>query len=188
MTIAEARQTFARLMQTAQTRPLSVTEKKQLSYARQQLRMDRRGGRRNPKKAPATGAGNFVVTNFLPRGEHTGTYLLLIRNAAGNVHIFGLSANDAKRAQLDGARHVSVAEARRIIGSARRSGSNPRKRQAKRNPATKRTPGGYTYMGRLVEIRYNRDHGRSPGFYRHTFTARPKVYYRASDNSIKVKG
>lgn len=49
-------------------------------------------------------------------------------------------------------------------------------------------PGGLIRMGKLVELRYQRDHGRQPGFYKHTFKVRPVIYYRSSDNSIWIKG
>jgi hypothetical protein len=110
MTISEARQVFAHLMTTARTRRLTTTEKTQLSYARQKLRTDRKGARRNPvKKRPAA-------------------------------------------------------------------------------TRTRTNPGGFIRMGKLVEIRYYRDHGNFKGFYKHPFKVRPDIYYRASDNSIFIKG
>lgn len=110
MTISEARQIFSHLMTTARTRRLTTTEKTQLSFARQKLRTDRKGARRN-----------------------------------------------------------SVAKRRKAI-------------------TTHQNPGGMIRMGKLVEIRYYRDHGTARGFYKHPFKVRPTIYYRASDNSIFIKG
>src|SRR4030095_531310 len=115
MTISEASQVFPHLMSTARTRRLTTTEKTQLSYARQKLRTDRKGARRNP------------VT---------------------------------KR----------------------------RKTTARANPPGPRASTAFIRMGKLVEIRYYRDHGRARGFYKHPFKVRPDIYYRASDNSIFIKG
>jgi hypothetical protein len=110
MTISEARRVFAHLMTLARTRHLTTTEKAQLSYARQKLRSNLKGARRNPVKKRRTTA------------------------------------------------------------------------KARKNPS------GLIRMGKLVEIRYYRDHGAQKGFYKHPFKVRPTIYYRASDNSIFIKG
>jgi hypothetical protein len=51
-------------------------------------------------------------------------------------------------------------------------------RTAKKNPKRER-------MGRLIEIRYERDHGRNKGFYKHTFETDVDVF--ASEDSIFAK-
>lgn len=110
MTVSEARRVFSHLMTLARSRRLTTTELAQLSAARQKLRGERHGARRNPA---------------IKRRKTT---------------------------------------------------------KARSNPT------GLIRMGKLVEIRYSRDHGRNPGFYKHTFKVRPTIYYRATDNSIFIKG
>jgi hypothetical protein len=56
---------------------------------------------------------------------------------------------------------------------------------AKHNP---RERGGLVRMGRLIELRYDRDHGAHPGFYKHVFKSKPTVYYDPQKNVILVKG
>lgn len=64
-------------------------------------------------------------------------------------------------------------------------GNKSRRRAAAKNP---RNTGGLIRMGRLVEIRYERDHGRAPGLYKHPFThRRPTIYYRKSDDTIIIR-
>jgi hypothetical protein len=52
------------------------------------------------------------------------------------------------------------------------------KHEAKENPRRVR-------MGKLVEIRYERDHGQHQGFYKHTFETNVDVY--ASEDSIVAR-
>lgn len=54
-------------------------------------------------------------------------------------------------------------------------GRRKMRRTASRRPRS--NGGDKTRMGKLVEIRYLRDHGRAPGFYKHEFKSRPTVYY-----------
>jgi hypothetical protein len=69
-----------------------------------------------------------------------------------------------------------TAKARRFFGA--RASGYPR-RKAKKNPLTR--------MGKLVELRYHRDHGKHPGFYKHVFRSRPTVYYDASKRTIFIR-
>jgi hypothetical protein len=43
-------------------------------------------------------------------------------------------------------------------------------------------------MGTLEELRYYRDHGRSPGYYRHPFEVHPTIYYHPSVNGVEIRG
>lgn len=52
---------------------------------------------------------------------------------------------------------------------------------AKKNP-------GVVRMGKLVEIRYERDHGKSPGLYKHEFKVRPTIYFDRATNTITIRG
>lgn len=47
-------------------------------------------------------------------------------------------------------------------------------------------PRGGRRVGRIVEIRYERDWGRQPGFYKHVFRV-PASLYRLPDNSILIR-
>lgn len=49
-------------------------------------------------------------------------------------------------------------------------------------------PGGrLARLGPLEELRYHRDHGASPGYYKHRFTSKPCVYYDSRRNWIVIK-
>jgi hypothetical protein len=61
------------------------------------------------------------------------------------------------------------------------SGNKPRRRISRARAS------GLIRMGRLVELRYQRDHGTKPGMYKHPFTRRPTIYYRPSDDTIIIR-
>jgi hypothetical protein len=48
----------------------------------------------------------------------------------------------------------------------------------------KDNPKGRIRMGKLIEIRYDRDHGANPGYYKHKFDSHVPVYYSERDNKI----
>lgn len=54
--------------------------------------------------------------------------------------------------------------------------------------APRRNPGGLMRMGRTIELRYERDFGRLPGFYKHEFESRPVVFFDPRRNWIIIKG
>jgi hypothetical protein len=178
MTISEARQVFSHLMTTARTRRLTTTEKTQLSYARQKLRSDRKGVRRNPGPK-ATREKNYVIASTGPDGQR-----IYLSPASRWIRDRAL----AKRYTEKDA--TSLAQLFQDRGNPAHALKLERPGFI-RNPARKKVrsnPGEFIRMGKLVEIRYYRDHGRFKGFYKHPFKVRPDIYYRASDNSIFIKG
>jgi hypothetical protein len=63
-------------------------------------------------------------------------------------------------------------------------GSDP----TKRNPRGRRSRRGLLRMGKLVELRYYRDHGKKPGYYKHRFeNSSPTIYYDQAKNMILVR-
>ena len=177
MTISEARQVFSHLMTTARTRRLTTTEKTQLSYARQKLRANRHSTRNPVKRSKATRARKnpeVCTTCGKPAGSPyrvTDSSGRVIQGCVDPIHtgqVYGESARWQGRAA---AKKIQAALKRGRAGKG--YGSNP---------------GGFIRMGKLVEIRYYRDHGSFKGFYKHPFKVRPDIYYRASDNSIFIKG
>jgi len=58
----------------------------------------------------------------------------------------------------------------------------------KRNKRGASSGAGLVRMGRLIELRYDRDHGAHPGLYKHVFKTKPTVYYNPRTNQIIVKG
>jgi hypothetical protein len=71
-------------------------------------------------------------------------------------------------------RHPTKKSAEEYIAGAKRLGAYG----YRSNPAMKR-------LGTALEIRYKRDIGRKPGYYRHTFTSKPSVY--ASESKVVVR-
>ncbi len=61
-----------------------------------------------------------------------------------------------------------------------RFGPSRQNRKYKKSPQLVR-------MGKLVELRYERDHGASPGYYKHKFKSRPTLYYDRSKNTILAR-
>lgn len=92
----------------------------------------------------------------------------------------------ARTRRLTARESAQLSVARQKLRSDRHSTRNPKKRR--KAVSARRNPGGMIRMGKLVEIRYYRDHGRAKGFYKHPFKVRPEIFYRPSDNSIFIKG
>lgn len=260
MTISEARRQFAALMSAARSRQLTPKEKSDLSYARQQLRADRKGARRNPSRAHTvpglsawhTYAGGTSVREGVysyvwkvpghPTAQVSIDPLPFPHRRGYSVNTFAIPPHTGHQ------RHGTVSSPAQGVTLARKiwdaaQGSNPRRsrrnpdvcptcgkpadrpyrrkdarghvvagcvdafhgkpdawaksreagairaRSARfRKPGPVHNPGGLVRMGKLVEIRYYRDHGRAKGFYKHPFKVRPTIYYRPSDNSILIKG
>jgi hypothetical protein len=172
MTITEARRIFAHLMMVARTRRLTPRESAQLSLARQKLRSDRHStrnprkkARRNPEQCPTCGrapGSPYRVTDA--RGR-------VVQGCVDPIHTGHLVGESARWQSRAAARKIQAALKRGRAGKG--YGSNP---------------AGMIRMGKLVEIRYYRDHGRAKGFYKHPFKVRPEIFYRPSDNSIFIKG
>lgn len=319
-TVEQSRQVFASLMRLSQVRPLTIREKSQLSYARQQLRADRKGGRRNPSQldqltdsrlreiADFVGSG---VTQLTGRaivdeegrviGRHGGGFFKMFPELAGTSRRPGEIAKAIERGQgkvYDQVRGwvregmadyvpaprrrspeaPSVLPHKQLTRRCRRCGvphgkgehrfhgkgafhrthlwgfpKLPPLNRRRRNPAelcrTCGRPAGSPYrafdktgriergcvdaihtgqvygesarfhnsafarkarkaaeryrrvtksnprsagrpirMGTLEEIRYNRDHGRQPGYYRHPFKVHPTIYYLPKTNDIEIRG
>jgi hypothetical protein len=195
MTPDRARTTFSLLMSTAQKRPLTPAEKVRLTYARQWLRTQRKATRRNPPIGKR--ARDFAIRHGINlTRDHNGNYSVpgVTRSARTDAGAIALMRQSLKTPARGRTVHnpVSAAKARRILkeGRARGRKLSPAQRgyfgaRAAGLPAKNPKP---IRMGRLVELRYNRDHGRAPGFYKHTFKSRPVIYYNPADNSILIKG
>ena len=76
---------------------------------------------------------------------------------------------------LTGAERGELSRARAALQSGRG-------RAAAKNPT--RAGNRLTRMGPLEEIRYQRDHGKEPGFYKHAFDSHPTLYYDEEHNVI----
>lgn len=83
---------------------------------------------------------------------------------------------DAARTARTLRKRLGTREARAIHSIAKRRGSI-----ARRNPAPVR-------MGKLVQIWYERDHGKTPGLYKHEFKVRPAIYFDKATNTITIRG
>jgi len=119
---------------------------------------------------------------------------------------FHLYMETAKKRRLTDSEKAHLAKARQALRRARRPAMNSTKpsrekptasgagrrhhrtlRHARRRRATT-NPAGLVRMGRLVELRYDRDHGKHPGYYKHVFKSRPTLYFDPRRNLILVKG
>lgn len=206
MTISEARQVFASLMSTARTRPLTAHEKAELSYARQQLRADRKGARRNPRKSTTATESRYArLVRKLVRYRKEGGPPLTpaeVKQLAADTRVIlktvPTERNPLTRAKAKQILHEGRAQGRKLTEKQRRFFGARASGAPRRNPKQVikaehadvfvHNPGGLVRMGTLVELRYHRDHGRAKGYYRHPFKQRPTIYYRPSDNSILIKG
>lgn len=184
MTLDRARRVFASHMAAARTRQLTAYEKRELTTARQMLRRSRRPAglskvnprRKRSKKNPGTLTMRQAVHIFrMQRPRAT--------EAVARVYIRDYGLDQATRFVTDEGLKAAMRAYDRDHGIRSTPGTNPRRsRKAVHNPS------GLVRMGKLVEIRYQRDIGTQKGYYRHPFKVRPVIYYRPSDNSIWIKG
>jgi len=166
VTLDHARRVFASHMAAARTRQLTAYEKRELTTARQMLRRSRRPAglsKVNPKQKARRNSAKLCPTCGRSAGSPYRRADARGRIVQGCVDKFhtGHLTTPSESARWHGSR-----EARSI----------------------RKNPSGLIRMGKLVEIRYERDHGAQKGYYRHPFKVRPVIYYRPSDNSILIKG
>jgi hypothetical protein len=105
------------------------------------------------------------------------SYVSLVRNVRNPR---GISRRKARSILHEGqVGGFPLTERQRKFFGARASGY-PRRR-ARSNAGRRR---GLLRMGKLVELRYYRDHGKKPGYYKHVFDGSPTVYYDEARNTI----
>ncbi len=99
----------------------------------------------------------------------------------------------ARRRKLTAAEKKRLAKARQSLRLGRRPAMNKKRRsprktvkvRAKRNPAP--SIAGRRRIGRIVELRYDRDTGRHRGFYKHTFKTNASVYILPGNQGILIR-
>lgn len=135
------------------------------------------------KKKEAKIPGSFIH-------ESGGRYYVLkpkkIRSNPKAKAVFVQLMQTAQHRQLTNRERLILAKARRELQRGRRRG-NPK---ASKNPPAAR---GVIRMGKLLELRYHRDWGKKPGFYKHKFTTRPRVFYASRPmmvpaNTVFIRG
>lgn len=190
MTPAEAKNTFHKLMLQSQKRKLTLTERERLTVARQTLRRNKRPAMNTKKTRPAINAKKrFSVYRFEP--------------GRGN-EFFASATTELKAKKLCrqycgqhggfvvGAGGKTVFEIKRRAPYTPLSRNKPRRRRSTaRGPARRPRPkqnGRVIRMGKLVELRYERDHGSKPGFYKHEFRSKPVIFYYPASNKIVIEG
>jgi hypothetical protein len=204
MTLPEARRIFGELMKKAREGSLTVTDKALLSRARQTLRAERKGKlniarrvqhppcyycgvrhagthaqhealrRKRRFKGRRIHAERFPIREVLPNrkksrysherlGSSKGLHHFRTVTVGGHRVIIG-----CPKAHLKGGRCPVATVATSIL-------------HPKANPKQRRQ---LIRMGKLVELRYHRDHGKSRGYYRHAFKTKPTLYYDRNRNQI----
>ncbi len=86
-------------------------------------------------------------------------------------------------------RTVTVGKHRVIVGCPVKHAGRcpvPMVAQAILHPPKENPAGRGVRMGKLVELRYERDFGKKPGFYKHQFRRRPPIYYNRSADRISI--
>jgi hypothetical protein len=212
MTRDVARQIFAALMAKAREGRLTDKERAQLRTASQIIRYEKRrgftGAVNRPRKQrrrlyPMTTKkaatilyhlGQRHALEGLPRDpdlEKSRPYLKgyslvpvtitsgHFRNPRGEGRI---SRSKARLILHEGEiRGFPLTKKQRGFFGARASGYPRRRAQFNRGRR------GLLRMGKLVELRYYRDHGKKPGYYKHTFDGSPTLYYDAARNTILAR-
>lgn len=176
MSLANARQLFARLMRVSRARALSPSERAQLRRVSQILRADRKAGRRNrPPRSPdeKTFVKFLESKGYLPSSLRPDIVKELFRKRPA-----------LRREYQEWLKGGSLIDRPTLFSNKTR-----RRRPARRaKPNACANPRGLVRMGKLVEIRYERDFGRKRGFYKHGFKTRPVLYFDPKTNTILAKG
>lgn len=95
--------------------------------------------------------------------------------------VFAHLMTKARGAGLSERDRLQLAQARQMLRRSKRPAMNSKKRRVAkskannrgRSPAIRRNPSGSMQrIGRAVEVRYRRDIGRQPGYYKHTIKSR----------------
>lgn len=195
MTAATARDTFRDLMQTAQRRKLTESERVRLSKARQMLRRAKRPAMNRTRRNPKRSAAKTHVHYFVQARDYGDPNRMLYWAGWGWT---GKRAGAKRYATEHEAREVAdwaapkgsgnAAEVVRVVPPGKRlAGINPRRKLARGRKAARKNP-GRVRMGKLIELRYDRDHGSKPGFYKHVFRTKPTIYYYPDSDKIVIQG
>lgn len=184
MKLDRARRVFASHMAAARTRQLTAYEKKELTAARQALRQARRPAglsKVNPRYGGIRGYVYYQDANGKFQQDFSPPYTssekakvqrwlrdaqTIIKRTGGTVHTARIDDYYGKT-----------------------PGANPKQViRAEHADVFVHNRGGLIRMGKLVEIRYYRDHGRAKGFYKHPFKVRPDIFFNPRTNTITIKG
>jgi hypothetical protein len=168
MSVSNARQLFARLMKVSRARALSPRERLELRRVSQVLRADRKSGRRNPAPRPPEKSAwiRFLeFKGFLPSSLRPDIVKELFRKRPA-----------LRREFYEWQKGGSLIDPPTLFKNKRR-----RRRQPKRNAVKS---GRLVRLGKLIELRYERDHGRHRGFYKHHFKSKPTLYFDREKNTI----
>ena len=173
MTLPEARRVFGALMKKARMGHLTERDRLQLTQARQLLRRSKR-----PAMNPVARKDRFS---------------LYVQDTTGQSTFRGefFSLPKAKKAALSFARSASYplveiyGQGGRIVWSSRgRLAKNPSRRRRRLDPVGERqrrgmalNPSRMVRIGRALEVRYKRDIGRKPGYYKHEIRSRKAGVY-----------
>lgn len=191
MTVTEASRVFADLMKEARSRVLSTTERAQLSRASQIIRYHKRKKYRANSSGEAESFIRFLRDRGFMVDSRTSKTVLaqLLKQHRKEFEQWkrGRSLFDAPGPLLKNRRKKLTRKKARLIlhhGEVRGHELTAKQRamfgaRASGYPVRRprRNGGDKTRMGKLVEIRYLRDHGRAPGYYKHEFKSQPTIYY-----------
>lgn len=189
-TVSEARTAFAALLRRARKRTLTPGEKQALT--RLGLRLRQLKKRSNPahdpdRKPPAYIKrfsnrlevftyvdGRLVPLTEFPPDEMNSAHAWAKRNGYVPISVNWGPADNRGRGSRGPARNPRRRPARAARGAIVHSSASLKRRGAVR-------------IGKVTEIRYVRDVGRKPGFYRHTFTDKHASVWTMPDGSIVIR-
>jgi len=185
MTLQMARNTFRDLMAKARTGTLTAADKERLMIARQILRRQARpsmNGRKSKRRKRTVTTRTVSTTRTVRNNARRGRFAVYVGapDGSGNKY-FGDASTLPKAKKILQTYTRSHGYTGFIVGAGGKVVYEVRKRAAytplspmRRNKAA-RNPKGFTTpkrIGNAVELRYDRDIGRHPGFYKHTFSKR----------------
>lgn len=186
--VQQAKKYFAHLMKISRERPLTTIERERLKRASQIIRYSsRRTASGNPKRSRRNPKRKVISFRQLPMDAlfrfepDAGMYGGQTWRKVGKEE-FRLPSED-EQAKLYRRRSFVILPHAKVslieTGSLFAGPLFDNRRRPRKN-----VPGGAIRLGKVVEIRYERDHGAKPGFYKHTFKQRPDVFYDPRRNMV----
>jgi len=191
VTPTEARRVFANLMAKSRTATgLSARDRVQLSTARQMLRRSKRpamNSKRNPARFPhdrhlvelkkiKMGGVDFAFV-VVRDGEEIG-FITKYRDTRTETHPWKAYVGIGHHSTYLGAAYGSDGKAKAIkaivdgIPLENRTGRRATKSKVRANPRS-----SALRLGRALEVRYQRQIGRTPGYYKHTIESKRAGVY-----------